>query len=196
MAVGVIAFGSLLAKAGPEIDAATAEVVPGLVTPFPVEFARSSMKRDGAPTLVPCDAGAPVNCSVIVLEERISLDEGRNLLYRRERNRIGSGETCTPRWRNWIPEVRCFGPTEVSIYTALPEGIEPLTAKNLADLAIASAYADSGEEKRDGITYLADALDHGIITPLSEGYEQEILGRLRVSTLREAWDAVVRGEGR
>lgn len=196
MAVGIIAFGSLLAKADREIDAATVEVVPGFVTSFSVEFARSSEKRDGAPTLVPCDAGAPVDCSVIVLDERVSLGEARDLLYRRERNDVGSGKTCTPRWRAWIPEVRGFGPTEVSIYTALPGGIEPLTATHLADLAIASAQAGSGKEKRDGITYLADALDHGITTPLSAAYEREILDRQGVSNLREAWEVAVGDEGR
>lgn len=186
MDTGVIAFGSLLSKPGAEIEAVTDQVVAGLMTPFPVEFARSSETRDGAPTLVPHDAGSPVACSVIVLVDRIGLEEARDLVYRRERNRVGSGESCSARWREWIPELRGFGPTAVSLYTALPATIDHVTAEHLADLAIASAVAPAGGERRDGISYLADALDKGIRTPLSAAYRQAILDRLKVATLREA----------
>lgn len=60
MTVGIIAYGSLLPDPGSEIEVATAEVIQDLVTPFPVEYARSSKKCDGSPTLVPSQAGAPV----------------------------------------------------------------------------------------------------------------------------------------
>lgn len=198
MAVGIIAFGSLLTNPGWEIAAATAYHAHGLVSPFPVEFARSSRNRDGAPTLVPCDAGSQVECSVIVLEDGMVLEEARDLLFRRERDRVGSGETCTPRWQAWLPIQRGFGPTEVSIYTALPGEIQPLTAEHLATLAVTSAQALAGKAKRDGITYLADALDHGIKTPLTDQYKEEILKLLGASTLRDAWEsctATQNGEG-
>lgn len=189
MAIGVIAFGSLLSNPDVEIEAATDEVVAGLMTPFRVEFARSSEKRDGAPTLVPHDAGSQVSCSVIVLNEQVGLDEARDLVYRRERNDVGSGKTCTPRWRTWIPELRGFGPTDVSLYTALPATIARLSADHLAELAIASARAPAGQKRRDGISYLDDALGHGIRTPLSDAYRRAILDQFGVATLREAWEA-------
>jgi hypothetical protein len=53
--IGILAFGSLIGNPGDEIAALeiAAERRHGVLTPFPVEFARSSTKRGGAPTLVP-----------------------------------------------------------------------------------------------------------------------------------------------
>lgn len=54
-AVGVIAFGSLLTNPGGEIDAATADLARGRVSPFPVELARSNTMR-GRPDARPLRA--------------------------------------------------------------------------------------------------------------------------------------------
>lgn len=54
----------------------------------------------------------------------------------------------------------------------------------LAQLAIGSvATADEG---RDGISYLMNAMGHGIKTPLTDDYAAEILGRTGASGLAEA----------
>ena len=62
--------------------------------------------------------------------------------------------------------------------------IVPLTAARLAELAIESARLE--RTGRDGITYLIDTKRNGILTPLSEAYEQEILRRLEVVDLNQA----------
>jgi hypothetical protein len=51
--LGILAFGSLIDNPGAEIEAALVGRKLNIRTPFGVEFARSSIKRGGAPTLVP-----------------------------------------------------------------------------------------------------------------------------------------------
>jgi hypothetical protein len=54
-AVGILAFGSLIDRPGWEIDEGIIGRKAGVLTPFSVEFARKSVKRGGAPTLVPVE---------------------------------------------------------------------------------------------------------------------------------------------
>jgi hypothetical protein len=65
-----------------------------------------------------------------------------------------------------------------------PATISPLTAEHLAALAIESARRENNG--RDGITYLMNAKRNGIVTPLSESYEQEILRRTETHNLAGA----------
>lgn len=189
MAIGIVAYGSLLPHPGAEIDGVTELVVSGLMTRFPVEFARSSKGRDGAPTLVPSPLGAPVSCGLILLREEVSVEAARDLLFRRETDRVGSGELYGSQPRGWIRELTEFGPADVALYTALGANITPLSAERLADLAIASARAPAGARRRDGISYLMSVLDYEIETPLSTAYETELLDRLSARNLDEAWQA-------
>lgn len=187
MTIGIIAYGSLRPHPECEIEAATNKVERGHETPFPVEFARASKGRDGAPTLVPFGDGAPVACGVIVLRSDVTIQEVRNMLFRRETDQVGSGETEDARPRNWIREwPGGLGRVEVALYTAFEDNVRPLTAERLAENAIASARDDARARGRDGISYLIDALDQGVTTPLSGDYERAILDQLQVSTLREA----------
>ena len=55
--LGILAFGSLIDNPGAEIEAALVGRKLKIRTPFGVEFARSSTKRGGAPTLVPMEQG-------------------------------------------------------------------------------------------------------------------------------------------
>jgi len=82
--VGILAYGSLLEDPGAEIESATVNTVPGIRTPFKVEFARSSSKRSGAPTLVPLESGGEVSARIFVVG--LSAAEAANCLYRREIN--------------------------------------------------------------------------------------------------------------
>lgn len=66
--VGILAYGSLIEEPGVEIEPLIVERQQGIETPFPVEFARSSDTRQGAPTLVPVDQGGSlVPAEVLVL---------------------------------------------------------------------------------------------------------------------------------
>ena len=54
--VGILAYGSIVECPGDELEGAVTRRLE-VVTPFAVEFARSSRTRDSAPTLVPVSQG-------------------------------------------------------------------------------------------------------------------------------------------
>jgi hypothetical protein len=74
---------------GPEIGPLITLRIP-TTTPFPVEYARLSEKRGGAPTVVPHEAGGAVNAAVLVLPDTVSLARAQDLLWRRETRKEGS----------------------------------------------------------------------------------------------------------
>ena len=80
MKVGILAYGSLISDPGREIEEAIIGVIDGVATPFNVEFARSSKKRGGAPTLVPVDDGEPVTAKLFILN--VNDIEAADRLYR------------------------------------------------------------------------------------------------------------------
>jgi len=90
--IGVLAYGSLITDPGPELAAITLGVTKDVLTPFPVEFARKSRKRSGAPTLVPVEAGG---CSVraVIFEVEVTASHVADIVYRREIHAVGSGKT-------------------------------------------------------------------------------------------------------
>jgi hypothetical protein len=70
--------------------------------------------------------------------------------------------------------------------------VSKLTAEHLAELAIASA-ALAGD--KNGIRYLADNIDHGVITPLTDAYCSEVLRKTGAGDLRSA-ERLVRSSNR
>ena len=62
-------------------------------TPFPVEYARFSTKRGGGPTLVPHESGSPVSAEILVLDDEVTVDQARDMLWRRETGKTGGRET-------------------------------------------------------------------------------------------------------
>src|SRR2546430_1506796 len=91
--VGILAFGSLIADPGEELLPKITMRIKTL-TPFGVEYGRYSGKtRGGAPTLVPHEAGAPVDGEILVLDDSVTVNTARDMLWRRERRREGTGET-------------------------------------------------------------------------------------------------------
>jgi hypothetical protein len=180
---GILGYGSLLDDLGEELAAQVVRRRDGFVTPFRVEFARSSRMRDGAPTLVPVsDAGASVAASVLVCDASVTPDRVRELLYRREAP-TGKRRAADVRWIKTV-ELPGFGRC---FYTALPSNIKPLSPQRLAELAIHSARAAAGGIRRDGISYLAAQRRRGLVTPLAEQYEAEVLARLGAADLDDAW---------
>jgi cation transport regulator ChaC len=93
--IGILAYGSLIANPGDEIQASTQHVIHDIDTPFEVEYARSSTGRAGAPTLVlvPNGKGGRVRSCIFVLKENITLETAQDMLYRREINRVGGSQT-------------------------------------------------------------------------------------------------------
>jgi hypothetical protein len=185
MRVGILAFGSMVAEPGAELAAVITQRI-RVETPFRVEFARSSRSRDGAPTLVPvADGGAHVPAVVLVLDQRVTLETARAMLYQRETGRADG--TGAAREANWIAELANWDGTDICLYTALPANIWPLTADKLADLAIDSAAAPAGARRQDGISYLQQQKRRGLVTPLMLSYEKAVLARTGARDLDGAW---------
>ena len=192
MTIGILAYGSLIPNPGPEIGPVTVRRIGGVETPFRVEFSRSSRVRDGAPTLVPVmRGGARVAGVVLVLQDAVNETAAQDMLYRRERNRVGSGdryEDVDPADPNnaFLGRLDGFAGLDVVFHAALRANITEPTPELLARLAIASAAAPSGAVGRDGICYLMDAKQSGIVTPLMREYENAILRLTGCRDLEEA----------
>src|SRR5215813_6804585 len=177
--LGILAYGSLIDEPGDELKNATTETLTeGVITPFKVEFARSSKTRAGAPTLTPVDTGgAQVPARVFVLDPRFSEKEASDILWRRE---TGNTDTSRGYIAPMIPgendvvigRLDEFDGVKVVLHTKIAPNIEPLTGERLAELALKSAGALS--DGRDGISYLIHAQSNGAKTPLSDAYEDEI----------------------
>ena len=191
MKIGILAYGSLIDNPDVEIEAATTEVTRGVQTPFPVEFARSSSTRGGAPTLVPVNEGG-ANVSAIIY--RVATDEqtAADILYRREIHKVGEDRRYKEPAQHKRGVVRIekldrFEGYDLVLSTRIDANIVPLTASRLADLAIASVT--TAVKGKDGISYLIAAKANGIATALSPAYEAELLARLNAGTLDAALEA-------
>ena len=190
--IAILAFGSLIEDPGKELHPRVREHIAGIKTPFSIEFARSSRSRGGGPTLVPVDdGGSPVNAVLLALDPAIGLAEAMDLLWRRETRNESTGKRYV---RPDAPGdndvlVECLENTHgfnVVLYTKIGSNIEPVTPDSLAQLAIRSARSKAGANRKDGISYLASVLRHGITTPLTPGYEAAILRTTGAGDLDEA----------
>lgn len=166
--VGILAYGSLIEDPGKEIEPIVVEKISGIETPFYIEFARSSKKRDGAPTVVPVESGgARVAATILVLKESVSVETAQDLLWRREtRNECTDKhykKPTNPSSDNMVVEVLTnFGGVEKVIYTRLGSNITDLTPEHLAELAISSAKSEAGKKSKDGKAILFHSSVRGL----------------------------------
>ena len=191
--VGILAYGSLISNPGWEIEEVRVQIIEGIITPFSVEYARSSKGRGGAPTLVPYSEGGQVQAQVFVVDT--SLEDAANRLYRREIGAVGSDicyrHSASPGSDTVVVDrlKEEFG-LDVVLYTRISATINELNAATLAELAIKSvAQADSG---KDGITYLINAMEAGIETPLTGVYVDEVKRLTCTHSLTEALNKVIK----
>jgi hypothetical protein len=162
-----------------------------ILTPFKVEYARSSRTRGGAPTLVPVDAGGfQVSAILFVLSAAMSEKEAKDMLWRRETRRVqGSYNPPARPGPNsvLIKTILNFGGIVLVLYPSIQANIpSPLTGRKLACLAIASARNPEVGKGKDGISYLLAAKSAGISTPLTQEYESAILELTDTNTLEAA----------
>lgn len=186
--VGILAFGSLIEDPGEELSAKITMRVK-TQTPFPVEYGRfSGRTRGGAPTLVPHCTGAPVRAEIFVLDDGVSVSEARDMLWRRERRKIGSGETYVEGTTPDSVLVRSHESpwVETVLFTDFSAAgkIADPTPEELARHAVQSVRK-AGEGK-DGISYLVSSVACGIETPLTAAYTAEVLKQTQAKSLREA----------
>lgn len=191
--IGILAYGSLITHPGHEIESILDHVIPDVQTPFPVEYARCSRSRAGAPTLVPVpkDCGVPVKAVVFVLKKYTRKQKAQNFLYRREIHQEGdlkvNYDDQAQRQKRDALVIETmknqFG-LSVIYYTALkPNFTEILDTKLtqeqkaelLARSAIDSVTQETYRKGMDGIQYLADNIEARIATALTETYAQAIL---------------------
>jgi hypothetical protein len=195
--LGILAYGSLLEEPGGELAPLIVERISGTQTPFRIEFFRSSPMRGGAPTVVPVEnAGASVRGTVLVLHDSVSIEHARDLLWRRETRREGTGQryqeptgTADPN-QMIAEELPNFAGVATVLYARFGPTLSNPTPDELAVLAIRSATTEAGKRDRDGISYLISLKRQGIVTPLMPAYEQAVLERTRAASLEAALAAL------
>jgi len=186
--IGILAFGSLIKDPGTELLPKIAMRIK-TQTPFPVEYGRFSRTRGGAPTLVPHECGAPVSAEILVFDDDVSIEEARNMLWRRETRQGDTSRTYTrDSSENSVLVEEFHGDpcVDTVLYTDFNVSgkIPNPTAADLAVKAIESVrHAKPG---MDGITYLMETIASGIDTPLTQDYKVEILNRTTTLSLKEA----------
>lgn len=194
--IGILAYGSLLEDPGEEIAPLVVERITGVETPFQIEFFRSSPTRGGAPTVVPVeDHGASVRGTVLVLDDRVSIELARDLLWRRETRRAGTGEryeqpTDGDPNKMVAEELPNFAGVTVVLYARFGVTLSEPTPDELAALAIRSAMGEAGRRGLDGISYLISLKRQGIVTPLMPAYEQALLASTGAASLEKALVAI------
>lgn len=193
MKIGILAYGSLIDEPGEDIGMLIIDRIP-CTTPFRVEFARLSKTRDGAPTLVPVEVGGGyVSAMILVLNSEVTSEEVKSMLYRRETRSTDRTkkyeEPKKPGLNSVIVKtIREFHGVKEVIYTSIGSNISDLDPNILADYAIESILNQAGEQKKDGVRYLLNAKNNGILTALSQEYEAEILNRTSTTSLGDAID--------
>jgi hypothetical protein len=170
--VGIFAYGSLIDDPGDEIAVCKTGVIENAETPFPVEFARSSNSRGGAPTLVPVTTGgAKVKGQIILVGA--SAEDATHMLYRREIHTSDRTKRYKPPPENATGRVRVralqgCGGVESVLYTDIDSNIDDLTPERMAIASVGAA-----KRGEDGISYLINARKYGIETALSGAYAAE-----------------------
>jgi hypothetical protein len=187
--IGILAFGSLITEPGPELEEKLVLRIKTR-TPFGVEYGRYSRNtRGGAPTLVPHEVGSPVAGEILVLHNTVTVEDARDMLWRRERGKVGSGETYTEGSTADSVLVRQIIDSPYAITLLFtdfwPAGkIDMPNPEHLAKHAIKSVKkAACG---KDGITYLTTNIAVGIKTLLTSAYQAEILKQTNAHSLHEA----------
>lgn len=196
--IGVLAYGSLITDPGVELAAVTVGIGHHVLTPFPVEFARTSHRRCGAPTLVPVEHGGS-RVRAIIFEVNVDEKQATDIVYRREINEVGSTKTYIERPAHWknavrLDRIKGLEGFDLVISTRMLANIASPSAETLAELAISSAQQLA--DGRDGISYLIHAKACGIETPLTPAYERAILDRTGAPDLAAAFQAIRLGTRR
>jgi len=186
--VGILAYGSLIREPGIEIEPfITRRIL--TETPFGVEYGRLSRSRGGGPTVVPHLVGRPVSAEILVLNEQVPLAQAKDVLWRREVRKEGTGRRYVPGNTPSSVLVRDWGAYEGVahvLYTDFPEAgkFAAPTAELLARAAVASvANARPG---KDGISYLVQLIGSGVETALTADYTAAVLRLTGAASLQQA----------
>jgi hypothetical protein len=150
--IGILAYGSLITDPGNEIGPLIARRI-ATKTPFGVEYCRLSQGRGGGPTVVPPPLGKSVNAEILVMKQQVSLAQAKDLLWRREVSKEGTGRCYVPGDTQNSVMVEDWGANEGVahvLYTDFPETRKVLAPS--AELLASPAMASVGGEQpsKDG----------------------------------------------
>lgn len=134
---------------------------------------------------------ARVQGRVLVMRPDVGESTIKDMLYRRETNRVEDERVTYDHEAQLrksdpvlIQAVGDLAGLERVWYTRLNANLDfvlqedlpaETKAERLAQLAVASITLETFRENRDGIHYLADAIRHGVRTPLTDLYRQAVL---------------------
>lgn len=186
--IAILAYGSLIWNPKKEIEQHTLTKI-DCNTPFNVEYARKSSSRGDAPTLVPVvHGGSHVKAKLLVLNKDVSLRQAKDMLWKRETHKSGSGKTYNPPAIPGpntviIEQLENFHNIDTVLYTKIGSNLDNPTPQRLAELAIESVKKC---KDKNGIRYLYKNKENEIITPLTEEYERKILEITKTGSLEEA----------
>ena len=188
--IGILAYGSLIGDPGTEIGPLIERRIP-TITSFPVEYARLSGTRGGSPTVVPHTSGQPVKAEVLVFSDSVHIDEARNLLWRRETRKVGSGRVYPEGTSPNAVVVRdepSFCEVGHVLYTDFHSGgkLKDPDPRQLAEAAINSV--SEAPPGMDGISYLMSLINAGVETALTQCYMEEVLILTGAASLSDALD--------
>ncbi len=184
-ALYIFGYGSLTYDLGAELTQFVVEAKP-LRSPWRVEYGRHSRSREGAPTLVFDDKGATVTGRLLRLKVEPTpqnILKVRTLVNAREGH---PGMSCI--------KVAHVGGFQNVVFCDLPPTPDMDKSPGaLADAAIKSVLEclRKGKLERNGIRYLQQSMDMGIITPLTKEYEASILNKTKAKSLDEAEHKIV-----
>ena len=189
--LGILAFGSLIDDPGTELKEYIVEQIKNVETPFKVEYGRKSSGRGNAPTLIPVShGGKKVKATLLILSDELGIVEAKNMLFRRELNKVGSARTYTEREKPTSNQLmigthKNIRGVETVLTANFGNNIPEITPEILAELAIDSFKSNNVELGRDGISYLSNNISNGIITPFTEEYKNLILQKMNATSLDE-----------
>jgi len=194
MRVAILAYGSLVGDPGDELAPLIDERRP-CTTPFAVEFARLSPHRDHAPvlTVVAEGEGDPVDGTLLVLKAGSSVETATCCLWRRETHQVGSRKLPLGADRHHIRLLTNLEGLDAVLYWQAEANYPRPEATGLARRAIESARGASGEQRKDGISYLAQVVESGIRTRLTDAYVAAVLKETGADSLEAAWGAARQG---
>lgn len=175
--IAIFAYGSLIEDPREPIKSHIFERIPH-ISPFKVEYARSSTTRGGGATLVIYPGGGNVQGQILLLDLIYSEANLRLVMeWVRRREKTKS---------EWIKYMR-VGDYNHVIYCDIASNIEP-NPQLLAEKSIESVRKCKlkGEPDKNGIRYLIEKIKDGVITPLTEEYKNEILRLTKTKRLEEA----------
>ncbi|RYZ91415.1 MAG: hypothetical protein EOP04_00570 [Proteobacteria bacterium] len=190
--LGILSFESLIAGLWDELGPYIVDEIP-CETPFNVEYKRLSEFRSNAPILVPSgEYGRPVKAVLFVLSDHIDQQQAESILYRRALHTSDSSTVYkkadeTDKKSILIEKLVGFHDVSVVLYTSMPANMGALDGPNyLSYFAINSIIDVAGESKMDGLRYLENNINSGVITVNTPQYVDAVLKETDTKTLSEA----------